>query len=35
MWAVPALPMAELKSLCEQAGFGAVRTFITSGNVGV
>jgi uncharacterized protein (DUF1697 family) len=27
------LPMAELKSLCEQAGFGAVRTFIASGNV--
>jgi uncharacterized protein (DUF1697 family) len=27
------LPMAELKSLCEHAGFSAVRTFIASGNV--
>lgn len=26
-------PMAELKAMCEQAGFGKVRTFIASGNV--
>jgi len=27
------LPMAELRVMCEEAGFGAVRTFIASGNV--
>jgi uncharacterized protein (DUF1697 family) len=27
------LPMAELKALCEQAGFSKVRTYIASGNV--
>lgn len=27
------LPMAELKSLCEDCGFKAVRTYIASGNV--
>ncbi len=27
------LPMAELKALCEACGFGAVRTYIASGNV--
>ena len=27
------LPMSELKRLCEQAGFRAVRTYIASGNV--
>ena len=27
------LPMAELRRLCERAGFGAVRTYIASGNV--
>jgi uncharacterized protein (DUF1697 family) len=27
------LPMSDLKALCEQLGFGAVRTFIASGNV--
>lgn len=27
------LPMSELKALCEDAGFGAVRTYIASGNV--
>jgi len=27
------LPMAELKAMCEQAGFARVRTFIASGNV--
>ncbi|MDE2618551.1 MAG: DUF1697 domain-containing protein [Sphingomonadales bacterium] len=27
------LPMAELKALCEELGFGAVRTYIASGNV--
>ncbi len=27
------LPMAELKRLCEEAGFTAVRTYIASGNV--
>ena len=27
------LPMSELKAMCEQAGFGKVRTFIASGNV--
>ena len=27
------LPMTELKAMCETAGFGAVRTFIASGNV--
>ena len=27
------LPMAELKSMCEKAGFTAVRTYIASGNV--
>ena len=27
------LPMAELKKLCEEAGFKAVRTYIASGNV--
>jgi uncharacterized protein (DUF1697 family) len=27
------LPMAELKSLCEAAGFKSVRTYIASGNV--
>jgi uncharacterized protein (DUF1697 family) len=27
------LPMAELKRMCEQAGFEKVRTFIASGNV--
>lgn len=27
------LPMAELKAMCEELGFGKVRTFIASGNV--
>lgn len=27
------LPMAELRAMCEEAGFAAVRTFIASGNV--
>ena len=27
------LPMSDLKALCEKLGFGAVRTFIASGNV--
>ena len=27
------LPMSDLKDLCEELGFGAVRTFIASGNV--
>ena len=27
------LPMSELKAMCEQVGFGAVRTYIASGNV--
>ncbi|MGA2535712.1 MAG: DUF1697 domain-containing protein, partial [Terracidiphilus sp.] len=27
------LPMTELKSMCEAAGFKSVRTFIASGNV--
>jgi uncharacterized protein (DUF1697 family) len=27
------LPMSELKAMCEQLGFGAVRTYIASGNV--
>jgi uncharacterized protein (DUF1697 family) len=27
------LPMAELKAMCEQAGFAAVQTYIASGNV--
>lgn len=27
------LPMVELRALCEAAGFGAVRTYIASGNV--
>ena len=27
------LPMADLKSMCEKLGFGAVRTYIASGNV--
>lgn len=27
------LPMSDLKVLCEELGFGAVRTFIASGNV--
>jgi len=27
------LPMSDLKSLCEQAGFARVRTYIASGNV--
>lgn len=27
------LPMAELRAMCERAGFGAVRTYIASGNV--
>ena len=27
------LPMAELKAICEAEGFGAVRTYIASGNV--
>ena len=27
------LPMSELKAMCESAGFGAVRTYIASGNV--
>ena len=27
------LPMAELKAMCEDAGFDAVRTYIASGNV--
>ncbi len=27
------LPMTELKRLCEEAGFGSVRTYIASGNV--
>jgi uncharacterized protein (DUF1697 family) len=27
------LPMADLKRLCEKAGFGGVRTYIASGNV--
>ncbi len=27
------LPMKELRSMCEEAGFGSVRTYIASGNV--
>ena len=27
------LPMSELKAMCEEAGFAAVRTYIASGNV--
>src|ERR1700676_4145841 len=27
------LPMADLKDICEELGFGAVRTYIASGNV--
>jgi uncharacterized protein (DUF1697 family) len=27
------LPMSDLKEICEQLGFGAVRTYIASGNV--
>jgi uncharacterized protein (DUF1697 family) len=27
------LPMADLKQMCERAGFKAVRTYIASGNV--
>jgi uncharacterized protein (DUF1697 family) len=27
------LPMSELRDICEELGFGAVRTFIASGNV--
>ena len=27
------LPMSDLKALCEELGFGAIRTFIASGNV--
>ena len=27
------LPMSELKAMCEELGFGAVRTYIASGNV--
>jgi uncharacterized protein (DUF1697 family) len=27
------LPMNELKNICEELGFGAVRTYIASGNV--
>jgi uncharacterized protein (DUF1697 family) len=27
------LPMSDLKNLCEELGFGAVRTYIASGNV--
>jgi uncharacterized protein (DUF1697 family) len=27
------LPMSELKGICEELGFGAVRTYIASGNV--
>ncbi|MET3906841.1 uncharacterized protein (DUF1697 family) [Bradyrhizobium sp. S3.3.6] len=27
------LPMTELKTMCEELGFGAVRTYIASGNV--
>jgi uncharacterized protein (DUF1697 family) len=27
------LPMSELKDICEELGFGAVRTYIASGNV--
>ncbi|MGA7810627.1 DUF1697 domain-containing protein [Bradyrhizobium sp.] len=27
------LPMVDLKNICEQLGFGAVRTYIASGNV--
>jgi uncharacterized protein (DUF1697 family) len=27
------LPMADLKEICEELGFGAVRTYIASGNV--
>ncbi len=27
------LPMAELRALCEAAGFAEVRTYIASGNV--
>jgi uncharacterized protein (DUF1697 family) len=27
------LPMSDLKDICEQLGFGAVRTYIASGNV--
>jgi uncharacterized protein (DUF1697 family) len=27
------LPMSDLKAMCEELGFGAVRTFIASGNV--
>lgn len=27
------LPMAELRAMCERIGFGAVRTYIASGNV--
>src|SRR5882757_10032696 len=27
------LPMSDLKNICEELGFGAVRTYIASGNV--
>ena len=27
------LPMSDLKDICEEFGFGAVRTYIASGNV--
>jgi uncharacterized protein (DUF1697 family) len=27
------LPMSELKAMCEELGFGDVRTYIASGNV--
>ncbi|QWG11229.1 DUF1697 domain-containing protein [Bradyrhizobium sediminis] len=27
------LPMSDLKDICEELGFGAVRTYIASGNV--
>ena len=27
------LPMSDLKAICEELGFGAIRTFIASGNV--
>src|ERR1700757_2215367 len=27
------LPMSELKAICEELGFGSVRTYIASGNV--
>ena len=27
------LPMSDLKAICEELGFGAVSTFIASGNV--